>query len=145
MQKKLQSDDDDLVEIFQQHYAELRREHSEFQNTVHKLECEVAGLRGRIHQLEELNKRLTEERDQFLERYYRLVTQFELIGGGIDRARCNVSDTIGLLRRRPEKYEPHELPSLPAAKSLSNVNGQLEDGIAEITATLGGDHRSAAE
>ena len=134
MLKKLQSDDDDLMEIFQQHYAELRREHSEYKDTVHKLECEVAGLRGRIDQLEELNKRLTEERDQFLERYYRLVTQFELIGGGIDRARGNVSDTI-----------PHELPSLPAAKSLSNVNGQLEDGIAEITATLGGDHRSAAE
>src|SRR6516225_6041532 len=49
MPKKLQSDDDDLMEIFQQHYAELRREHSEYQNTVHKLECEVAGLQGRIH------------------------------------------------------------------------------------------------
>ena len=72
MPKKLQSDDDDLMEIFQQHYAELRREHSEYEDTVHKLECEVAGLRGRVAQLEELNKRLTEERDQFLERYYRL-------------------------------------------------------------------------
>ena len=72
---------------------------------------------GRVDQLEELNKRLTEERDQFLERYYRLVTQFELIGGGVDRARAGVSDTIGLLRGRPEKHEPHELPSLPAAKS----------------------------
>jgi hypothetical protein len=39
----------------------------------------------------------------------------------------------------------HELPSLPAAKSLSNTKGQLEDGIAKITATLGGEHRSAAE
>ena len=38
-----------------------------------------------------------------------------------------------------------ELPSLPAAKSLSNANGQLEDGIAKIAATLGGEHRSAAE
>jgi hypothetical protein len=86
MPKKLRSDDDDLMEIFRQHYAELRREHSEYEDTVHKLECEVAGLRGRVDQLEELNKRLTEERDQFLERYYRLVTQFELIGGGVDRA-----------------------------------------------------------
>ncbi len=84
MLQKLQSDNDDLMEIFQQHYAELRREHSEFKDTAHKLECEVAGLRGRIEQLEELNKRLTEERDQFLERYYRLVTQFETLGGGID-------------------------------------------------------------
>ena len=75
MLQKLQNDNDDLMEIFQQHYAELRREHSEFKDTAHKLECEVAGLRGRIEQLEELNKRLTEERDQFLERYYRLVTQ----------------------------------------------------------------------
>ena len=119
MTKKLQSDDDDLMEIFQQHYAELRRERSEYEDTVDKLECEVAGLRGRIDQLEELSKRLTEERDQFLERYYRLVTQFELIGGGVDRVRASVSDTIGLLRRRPEKHEPHELPSLPPAKSLS--------------------------
>ena len=145
MPKKFQSDDDDLMEIFQQHYAELRRERSEYENTVRKLECEVAGLRGRVDQLEELNKRLTEERDQFLERYYRLVTQFELIGGGVDRARASVSDTIGLLRRRPEKHEPHELPSLPPAKSLNNANGQLEHGIAEIAATLGGEHRSAAE
>ena len=102
MPKKLRSDDDDLMEIFQQHYAELRREHSEYEDTVHKLECEVAGLQGRVDQLEELNKRLTEERDQFLERYYRLVTQFELIGGGVDRARAGVSDTIGLLRGRPK-------------------------------------------
>ena len=42
MPKKLQSDDDDLMEIFQQHYAELRRERSEYKDTVHKLECEVA-------------------------------------------------------------------------------------------------------
>ena len=88
MPNKLQNDDDDLMEIFQQHYAELRREHSEYEDTVQKLECEVAGLQGRVDQLEELNKRLTEERDQFLERYYRLVTQFELIGGGVDRARA---------------------------------------------------------
>ena len=141
MPKKLQSDDD-LMEIFQQHYAELRREHAEYEDAMHKLECEVACLQGRIDQLEELNRRLTEERDQFLERYYRLVTQFELIGGGVDRARANVSDTIGLLRGR---HEPHELPSLPPAKSLNNANGQLEDGIAKITATLGGEHRSAAE
>ena len=69
MPKKLRTDDDNLMEIFQQHYAELRREHSEYEDTVHKLECEVAGLQGRVDQLEELNKRLTEERDQFLERY----------------------------------------------------------------------------
>src|ERR1700722_19258801 len=30
------------MEIFQQHYAELRRERSEYKDTVHKLECEVA-------------------------------------------------------------------------------------------------------
>jgi predicted nuclease with TOPRIM domain len=135
--KKLQSDDDNLMEIFQQHYAELRREHAEYEDTVHKLECDIAGLQGRVDQLEELNKQLTAERDQFLERYYRLVTQFELIGGGVDRARAGVNDTIGLLRRRPEKYEPREIPSLPAAKSLSDANGQLEDGIANIAATLG--------
>jgi hypothetical protein len=29
------------MEIFQQHYAELRRAHSEYKDTVHKLECEV--------------------------------------------------------------------------------------------------------
>jgi hypothetical protein len=146
MPKKLQSDDDNLMEIFQRHYAELRREHSEFEDTVNKLQCEVAGLRGRIDQLEELNKLLTEERDQFLERYYRLVTQFELIGGGVDRARAGVSDTIGLLRRRPERHEPpHELPPLPPAKSLNNANGQLEDGIAKIAAKLGDEQRSAVE
>jgi hypothetical protein len=78
-------------------------------------------------------------------RYYRLVTQFELIGGGVDRARAGVSDTIGLLRGRPENHEPHELSLLPAAKSLSNTNGQLEDGIAKIAATLSGEHGSAAE
>ena len=144
MLKKLQSDDD-LMEIFRQHYAELRREHSEYKDTVHKLQCEIAGLRGRVDQLEELNKRLTEERDQFLERYYRLVTQFELIGGGVDRARAGVSDTIGLLRRRPENNEPRELPALPPAKSLNDANGQLEDGIAKIAAKLGDEHRSAAE
>jgi hypothetical protein len=145
MSKKLRSDTDDLMEIFQQHYAELRREHSDYEDTVHKLECEVAGVRGRIDQLEELNKRLTEERDQFLERYYRLVTQFELIGGGVDRARAGVGDTIGLLRRRPEKHEPPELTSLPPAKSLNNANGQLENGIAKLTAKLGDEHRTAAE
>jgi cytochrome c556 len=36
MPKKLQSDDDKLMEIFQRHYAELRREHSEYEDTVHK-------------------------------------------------------------------------------------------------------------
>jgi hypothetical protein len=46
---------------------------------------------------------------------------------------------------RSEKHEPHELPSLPAAKSLSNANGQLEDGIAKIAAKLGDEHRSTAE
>jgi hypothetical protein len=110
MPKKLRSDDDNLMEIFQQHYAELRREHSEYEDTAHKLECEVAGLQGRVDQLEELNKRLTEERDQFLERYYRLVTQFELIGGGVDRARAGVSDTIGVLRRRLESLRQKNCP-----------------------------------
>src|SRR5262252_6213879 len=109
-------------------YCRTRSERSEYEDTLHKLECEVAGLQGRGDQLEELNKRLTEERDQFLQRYSRLVTQFELIGGGVDRARAGVSDTIRLLRGRPEKHVPRELPSLPPAKSLSNVNGQLEDG-----------------
>ena len=99
MPKKLQSDDDDLMEIFQQHYAELRREHSEYEDTVHKLECVLAGLQGRVDQLEELNKRLTEERDQFLERYYRLVTQFELIGGS-DGNSCG-SCFSGRPRRSP--------------------------------------------
>ena len=31
MPKKLRTDDDNLMEIFQQHYAELRREHSEYE------------------------------------------------------------------------------------------------------------------
>jgi predicted nuclease with TOPRIM domain len=77
----LQSDDDDdLMEVFQRHHAELRREHAEYEDAMHKLECEIAGLHGRVDQLEEVNKRLADERDQFLERYYRLVTQFEPIG-----------------------------------------------------------------
>ena len=54
------------------------------------LECDIASLQGRVDQLEELNKQLTEERDQFLERYYRLVTQLELMGGSFDRARVPV-------------------------------------------------------
>ena len=123
MPKKLKSDDDDLMKIFE-HYAELRREHTEYQDTVHTLECEIANLQGRVDQLEELNKQLTEECDQFLERYYRLVTQFELMGASFDRARAGVSDTIGLLRCWPEKHErQHELPSLPPAKALDDVNG----------------------
>ena len=65
MPKKLQSSDDDLMKIFE-HYAELRREHTEYEDTVHALECDVASLQGRVDQLEELNKQLTEERDQFL-------------------------------------------------------------------------------
>ena len=69
MPKKLQSDDDDLMKIFE-HYAELRREHAEYE-TVHTLECDIASLQGRVDQLEELNKQLTEERDQFLERHGR--------------------------------------------------------------------------
>jgi predicted nuclease with TOPRIM domain len=119
MPKKLQSDDDDQIKIFE-HYAELRREHTEYQDTVHTLECDIASLQGRVDQLEELNKQLTEERDQFLERYYRLVTQFELMGS---------SDSIGYLRGRPEKRELHEIPALPVAKSLGNGNGSgLENG-----------------
>lgn len=145
MLQRLQNDNDDLMEIFRQHYADLRREHSEYKDTARKLEYEVAGLRGQIEQLKELNKRLAEERGQFLERYYRLVTQFETIGGGIDRARAGVNDTIGVLRRRLERPETQDLPSLPPAKSLNNSSGQLEEGIAKITATLGGEHRQAAE
>lgn len=141
MPKKLRSDDDDLMEIFE-HYAELRRERNEYEETLHKLECEVAGLQGRVDQLEEVNKQLTEERDQFLERYYRLVTQFELMGGSFDRARAGITDAIGYLRGRPEKHEQHEIPSLPPAKSLGNGSG-LEEGIAKIAAALDGEHRSA--
>ena len=117
MPKKLQSDDDDLMKIFE-HYAELRREHAEYEDTVHTLECDIASLQGRVDQLEELNKQLTEERDQFLERYYRLVTQFELMGGSFDRARAGITDAIGYLRARPEKHERHEIPALPLSKSL---------------------------
>jgi hypothetical protein len=141
MSKKLRTDDDDLMEIFE-HYAELRREHSEYEDTVHKLECEVAGLQGRVDQLEEFNKQLTEESDQLLERYYRLVTQFELMGGSFDRARAGITDAIGYLRGRPEKHDRHEIPALPAAKSLDNGSG-LEAGIAKIAAALDGEHRSA--
>jgi chromosome segregation ATPase len=63
MPKKLQSDDDDLMKIFER-YAELRREHTEYQDTVHTLECDIASLQGRVDELEELNKQLTEERDR---------------------------------------------------------------------------------
>ena len=141
MPKKLQSDDADLMKIFE-HYAELRREHAEYEDTVHTLECDIASLQGRVDQLEELNKQLTEERDQFLERYYRLVTQFELMGGSFDRARARITDTdaIGYLRRRPEKHDHHEIPALPAAKSLGSGNG-LEDGIAKIAAAFEGERR----
>ena len=76
----------------------------------------------------------------------RLVTQFELIGGGVDRASAGVSDTIGLLRRRPEKHEPrHELPSLLPPKSSDKSNSKPEDGIAKIAAKLDDEHRSAVE
>jgi predicted nuclease with TOPRIM domain len=139
MPKKLQSDDDDLMKIFE-HYAELRRENAEYEDTVRTLECDIASLQGRVEQLEELNKQLTEERDQFLERYYRLVTQFELMGGSFDRARAGITDAIGYLRRRPEKHDHHEIPALPAAKSLGSGNG-LEDGIAKIAAALEGERR----
>jgi hypothetical protein len=139
MPKKLQSDDDDLMKIFE-HYAELRREHAEYGDTVHALENDIAGLQGRVDQLEELNKRLIEERDQFLERYYRLVTQFELMGGSFDRARAGIADAIGYLRGRPEKHDPHEVPALPAALSPGNGKG-LENGIAKIAAALEGERR----
>src|SRR3984957_982162 len=134
MPKKLQSDDDDLMKTFE-HYAELRREPAEYEDNVHTLECDIASLQGRVDQLEELNKQLTEERDQFLERYYRLVTQFELMGGSFDRARAGISDAIGYLRGRPEKHEQHELPALPASKSPGNGNG-LENGIAKFAAAI---------
>ena len=54
MPKKLQSDDDNLMKIFE-HYAELRRERAEYEDAVHTLECDVASLQGRVDQLEELN------------------------------------------------------------------------------------------
>ena len=139
MPKKLQSDDDDLMKIFE-HYAELRREHTEYQDMVHTLECDIASLQGRVDQLEELNKQLTEERDQFLERYYRLVTQFELMGGSFDRARAGITDAIGYLRGRPEKHDQYEIPALPAAKSPGNGNG-LENSIAKIAAAPEGERR----
>ena len=44
-----------------------------------------------------------EERDQFLERYYRLVTQFELMGGSFDRARAGITDAIGYSRSAREE------------------------------------------
>jgi hypothetical protein len=147
MPKKLQSDDDDQIKIFE-HYAELRHEHTEYQDTVHTLECDIASLQGRVDQLEELNKQLTEERDQFLERYYRLVTQFELMGGSFDRARAGITDSIGYLRGRPEKRELHEIPALPVAKSLGNGNGnglengkELENGIAKLAAAIEDERR----
>jgi hypothetical protein len=139
MPKKLQSDDDDLMKIFE-HYAELRREHAEYGDTVHALECDIANLQGRVDQLEGLNKQLTEERDQFLESYYRLVTQFELMGGSFDRARAGIGDAIGYLRARPEKHDQHEVTALPAAKSSGNGNG-LQNGIAKIAAAIEGERR----
>ena len=42
MLQRLQNDNDDLMEIFRQHYAHLRREHSEYKDTARKLEYEVA-------------------------------------------------------------------------------------------------------
>ena len=91
---------------------------------MHTLECDIASLQGRVDQLEEINKQLTEERDQFLERYYRLVTQFELMGCSFDRPRAGITDSIGYLRGRPEKREQHEIPALPVSKSLGNGNGK---------------------
>ena len=92
-----------------------------------------------------LNKQLTEERDQFLERYYRLVTQFELMGGSssIGRAPC-ITDAIGYLRGRPEKHERHEIAALPVSKSLSNGNGNgngLENGIAKFAEAIEDERR----
>jgi hypothetical protein len=139
MPKKLQSDDYDLMKIFE-HYAELRREHAEYGDTVQALECDIASLQGRVDQLEELNKQLTEERDQFLERYYRLVTQFELMGGSFDRARAGITDAIGYLRARPEKHDQHVVPASPAAKSPGNGNG-LPNAIAKIAVALEGERR----
>jgi hypothetical protein len=123
---------------------------------VHTLECDIASLQGRVDQLEEVNKQLTEERDQFLERYYRLVTQFELMGGSFDRARAGITDAIGYLRGRPEKHELHEIPALPISKSLGNSSGSgsgsgngngngngngLENGIAKLAAAIGDERR----
>ena len=112
------------------------------------MRCDIASLQGRVDQLEELNKQLTEERDQFLERYYRLVTQFELMGGSFDRARAGITDSIGYLRGRPEKRELHEIPALPLAKSLGNGDGNglengkgLENGIAKLAAAIEDERR----
>ena len=139
MPKKLQSNDDDLMKIFE-HYAELRREHTEYEDTVPALDamwraCKAGRSTRRTQQTTH------QEHDQFLERYDRLVTQFELMGGSFDRARAGITDAIGYLRGRPEKHDQHEIPALPAAKSLGNGNG-LEAGIAKIAAALEGEHRS---
>ena len=75
-----------------------------------------------------------------MERYYRLVTQFELMGGSFDRARAGITDAIGYLRGRPEKHDQHEIPALPVAKSLGKGNG-LEDGIAKIATALEAERR----
>ena len=76
------------------------------------------------------------------ERYYRLVTQFELMGGSFDRARAGFTDAIGYLRGRPEKHAQNEIPALPAAKSLGNGNG-VENGIAKIAAAIEGERPRA--
>ena len=51
-----------------------------------------------------------------------------------DRARAGITDAIGYLRSEPNA-DQHEIPALPAAKSLGNGNG-LEAGIAKIAAAL---------
>jgi hypothetical protein len=109
-----------------------------------KIPCTSSNAKSRACKagsiLEELYKQLTEERDQFLERYYRLISNSSLWAVR-SIARAGITDGIGYLRGRPEKHDQHEIPALPAVKSLDNGSG-LEAGIAKIAA-LDGEHRSA--
>jgi hypothetical protein len=73
-----------------------------------------------------------------------LVTQFQLISGGVDRAGAGVSDTIGLLRRRPEKHEAAARITAAAASEVAQ-QFQLEDGIAKIAAKLDDENWLAVE
>ena len=142
MPKKLQSDDDDLMKIFE-HYAELRREHTEYQETSAYARMRHRELARPGRSARRTQRTTHRQRDQFLERYYRLVTQFELMGGSFDRARAGITNSIGYLRGQPEKRELHEIPALPVAKSLGNGSGKglengngLENGIAKLAAAL---------
>ena len=95
---------------------------------MHTLERDIASWKAGSTSSENCNKQLTEERDQFLERDYRLVNAIRADGRLFDRARAGITDAIGYLRARPEKHERHEIPALPVSKSLGNGNGNGEDG-----------------